>query len=57
MSWKAANLQPVIPMYTEQGAITAVFFATPTFQWNYPVGDWEPIPLIPKLMCMVYMRF
>jgi hypothetical protein len=54
MSWKSANLLPVVTMYNEQagGVLSAFFFTTPNLQYAEPFGPWEgPIPK--SLMCLV----
>jgi charged multivesicular body protein 7 len=51
MTWYAANLLPVVPMYNN-GAINAFFFASDVVQQG--IADthmWEPIPLADFLMC------
>jgi len=49
MSWIAANLQPVVPMY-ENGSLVAFFFTTSNTQMPWPIGQWEvTIPSV--LMC------
>jgi len=57
MSWEAANLLPLLPMYQnvssdnyEQGAINAFLITTPAFQYTEPLGDWEG-PFINTLFC------
>jgi len=50
MSWVAANLLPIMPMY-HNGQIDAVLFNTPNVQvGSEPLGPWEP-PLVEALMC------
>jgi hypothetical protein len=55
MSWKAANLVPVVPMYDlENGSINAIFFASAIVQQSiFPPAEneWEPVPLPNELMC------
>jgi hypothetical protein len=55
MTWDAANLMPVVPMYDPvNGNINAIFFASAVVQQSlFPPNDneWEPIPLPNSLMC------
>jgi hypothetical protein len=59
MTWRAANLLPIVTMYDEDspnptGAINAFFFASAVVQQTLlPPNDnqWEPIPLPNFLMC------
>jgi len=52
MSWKSANLLPVVTMYNEQagGGISSVFITTPNLQYTEPLGPWEG-PLPSMFMC------
>jgi hypothetical protein len=51
MSWLAANLLPVVPMY-HNGTINAFFFASATVQQGLlGANEWDPLPLINYLMC------
>jgi len=52
MSWKSANLLPVVTMYNEQagGGISSVFVTTPNLQSSEPIGVWE-FPIPSELMC------
>jgi len=51
MSWKSANLQPIVAMYNEEsGDLSAFFFTTPIIQTTFPFGPWEG-PLTYFLMC------
>jgi len=51
MSWKAANLLPIIPMYY-QGKINAFFFASSAVQQGLLSANmWDKIPLPNLLMC------
>jgi len=51
MSWKSANLLPVVTMF-DKGVINAVFFASSTIQQGlFGAHWWEPIPLFNALMC------
>jgi len=50
MSWVAANLLPIMPMYHD-GQISAVLFNTDNVQTgSEPLGPWET-PLVEQLMC------
>eukprot|EP00943_MAST-04B_sp_MAST-4B-sp1_P009523 g9523.t1 len=54
MSWKSSNLMPVVPMYTADGSINAIFFASSTRQQTiFPPSSnqWEPVPLPNAAMC------
>jgi hypothetical protein len=55
MTWKAANLVPVVPMFNPvNGSINAIFFASAIVQQTvFPPSsnDWEPVPLPNALMC------
>jgi len=51
MSWKAANLLPIVLMYSN-GTINAFFFASATVQQGiFGANQWDPLPLIDYLMC------
>jgi len=52
MSWRSANLMPIVPMYNLDGQFHAFFFASSKKQQGLinPRG-WEPIFLITPLMC------
>jgi len=51
MSWEAANLLPIVPMYNN-GVINAFFFATTEVQQGFFSANWwDGIPLINALMC------
>jgi len=51
MSWSAANLMPIVPMYYN-GAINAFFFATPVVQQGLLNNNmWDPVAFIDSLMC------
>jgi len=51
MSWSAANLLPIVPMYSG-GVINAFFFASPVVQQSlFNSNMWDPIALLDALMC------
>jgi len=51
MSWSAANLLPIVPMYSN-GVINAFFFASPVVQQSLLNSNmWDPIALLDVLMC------
>jgi len=51
MSWTAANLLPIVPMYSD-GVINAFFFASPLVQQSLLSNNmWDPVPFIDSLMC------
>jgi len=51
MSWEAANLLPIVPMYNN-GEINAFFFTTTEVQQGlFSSNWWDGIPLINFLMC------
>jgi len=51
MSWQAANLLPIVPMYNN-GVINAFFFASPVVQQSLLNAHWwDPIALLDILMC------
>jgi hypothetical protein len=51
MSWEAANLLPIVPMYFN-GSINAFFFASSVVQQSLLSAHWwDPIPLLDILMC------
>lgn len=52
MSWEAANLLPVVPMYNSNGTLNAFFFASSSVQQSmFNANWWEPVPLANPLMC------
>jgi charged multivesicular body protein 7 len=51
MSWEAANLLPIVPMYSN-GTINAIFFASSVVQQGLLSShEWDGIPLPNLLMC------
>jgi len=51
MSWEAANLLPIVPMYNN-GEINAFFFTTTEVQQSlFSSNMWDGIPLLDFLMC------
>eukprot|EP01102_Stenamoeba_stenopodia_P012388 TRINITY_DN3907_c0_g1_i1.p1 TRINITY_DN3907_c0_g1~~TRINITY_DN3907_c0_g1_i1.p1 ORF type:complete len:299 (-),score=55.36 TRINITY_DN3907_c0_g1_i1:118-969(-) len=51
MSWEAANLLPIVPMYNN-GTINAIFFASSVVQQGLLSShEWDSIPLPNLLMC------
>lgn len=59
MSWEAANLLPIMPMYDPNpgsgGKINAVLFASLDLQRVEVFGDWEG-PFINSLMCLNWCK-
>lgn len=51
LTWQAAHLMPVVPMYNN-GYLHAIFFASPVVQQGLTSAHWwDPIPLVNGLMC------
>jgi len=51
MSWQAANMLPIVPMYSN-GVINAFFFASSVVQQGlFYANWWDSIPLLDFLMC------